>query len=137
MRIARTMYVCMAVVLIPFGLGTKSYHGPLQSWIHSYAGDVLVAIFLYLLLRGVLPRLSPAICGLTILCVSIVVECSQLFTSPFLEQLRQTFPGRVILGASFDWIDLLCYALGVGLAVSLDWGWLQGQGIKRRVKAKS
>lgn len=52
------------------------------------------------------------------LAVSWAVEFSQLWHAPWLEQLRATRLGPLVLGSGFDSRDLVSYAAGVVLA----WG---------------
>jgi hypothetical protein len=49
--------------------------------------------------------------------LSIAVELSQLNHAPWIESIRQTTVGGLILGFGFLWSDLACYAVGVGLGV--------------------
>lgn len=67
-----------------------------------------------------------AIWQLGLLAVSFcyAVELSQLIEVPWLDQIRGTLPGRLILGSGFLWSDLACYAVGVILAAVIDSAWL-------------
>ena len=44
---------------------------------------------------------------------SFVMELSQLYHSPWIDSLRQTRLGGLILGSDFLWIDLVRYSVGV------------------------
>jgi len=54
-----------------------------------------------------------------ILCYT--VEFSQLYQAPWLNNIRKTLVGRLVLGQGFLWSDLLAYAIGIGAAVCLDY----------------
>ena len=54
------------------------------------------------------------------LVVSLLVELSQLYHAPWIDSVRQTTIGGLILGFGFLWSDLVCYAAGVGLGVALE-----------------
>ena len=54
------------------------------------------------------------------LAFSVAVELSQLYHAPWIDSIRQTTLGGLILGFDFVWSDLVCYALGVGLGVLVD-----------------
>ena len=56
-----------------------------------------------------------------------LIEVSELYHAPWIDDIRRTFLGRMILGFGFLWSDLVCYAIGVLL------GWL----IATFVEAKS
>ena len=51
---------------------------------------------------------------------SIAIELSQLYHAPWIDSIRQTTLGGLILGFGFLWSDLACYAVGVGLGVLLE-----------------
>jgi hypothetical protein len=60
--------------------------------------------------------------------LSLLVELSQLYHAPWIDSVRQTTIGGLILGFGFLWSDLACYASGVGLGVALE---TIGRGIRR------
>lgn len=47
------------------------------------------------------------------------VEVLQLWKAPFLEAMRATLLGRLILGNTFNWVDFPAYILGS----SVGFGW--------------
>ena len=51
---------------------------------------------------------------------SVAVEVSQLYHAPWIDSIRHTTLGGLILGFDFLWSDLVCYAVGVGLGVLVD-----------------
>jgi hypothetical protein len=61
------------------------------------------------------------IVALLALTFSSAVEFSQLYNAPWIDALRATLPGRLVLGSTFNWPDLPAYALGVGHAAWLEW----------------
>jgi Protein of unknown function (DUF2809) len=54
---------------------------------------------------------------------SVVIEISQLYHAPWIDSIRQTTLGGLILGYDFVASDLTCYALGIGLGVLFESGW--------------
>ena len=54
------------------------------------------------------------------LAFSVAVELSQLYHAPWIDSIRHTTIGGLILGFGFLWSDLACYALGVVLGVLVD-----------------
>ncbi len=112
--------IVLLVLLIPVGLGTKYYHGPCERWVHGYAGDIFYPMFWYFLLRLLWKNLSPMFCAGSVLTFCVLVECSQLWTTPLLSTLRRTFPGALLLGSGFDWADIVYYVIGVAAAAGLE-----------------
>jgi hypothetical protein len=41
------------------------------------------------------------------------IEFSQLYKAPWINDLRHILFGRLILGDTFLWSDLLCYVVGI------------------------
>jgi hypothetical protein len=48
------------------------------------------------------------------------IEFSQLYKAPWINDLRHTLFGRLVLGETFLWGDLLCYTIGVGIGIAVD-----------------
>ena len=51
---------------------------------------------------------------------SAAIEISQLYHAPWIDSIRQTTVGGLILGFGFLWSDLVCYALGVAIGVTIE-----------------
>lgn len=52
--------------------------------------------------------------------ICVAVELSQLYHVPWLDAIRATTPGHLVLGSGFDARDLVAYAVGVLVAYGLD-----------------
>jgi Protein of unknown function (DUF2809) len=115
----RAAALFVLALLVPLGLSTKRYHGPGEAWVHANAGDVLYAAFWFFFFRLVWPQVAiwKAAVGVFVYCT--LIEFSQRLHPPWLEALRRTFTGRLILGSDFDLMDIVYYAVGVALAVGL------------------
>ena len=50
----------------------------------------------------------------------MLVEVSQLYKAPWIDSIRRTTLGGLVLGYDFVWSDLACYAVGVGLGVAVE-----------------
>ncbi|MCI4670530.1 MAG: DUF2809 domain-containing protein [Bacteroidia bacterium] len=48
------------------------------------------------------------------------IELLQFYHAPWIETLRQTTIGGLILGFSFLWSDILCYTIGILIVFSID-----------------
>ncbi|GAB3756189.1 ribosomal maturation YjgA family protein [Spirosoma pomorum] len=51
---------------------------------------------------------------------SVCIELGQLYHAPWIDSLRATRLGGLVLGFSFVWSDLLCYAVGVSLGALIE-----------------
>lgn len=108
-----------AVVTIALGLATR----PLAKVAPALAdplGDALYTLLLFWLARLAAPRLSVARAALIAFALSAAVECSQLWHPAWLDAIRRTTPGRLVLGSGFAALDLLWYALGAAGGAALE-----------------
>ncbi len=122
--------VALLLTIIPIfvlGLTSKFYPGPGHKWFNNYFGDFLYQIFLILLVTFVWPQASPAWTSLGVFIFNCAIEFLQLWQPPFLQAIRATLFGRLLLGNSFVWDDFLYY--GGGCTLGFIW--------VRRVKAKA
>lgn len=113
------LWVAVALACtIALGLLSRRY--PLPGILAEYTGDALYtsAAFagLALLLVGARTR-SLAIAAFVL---SAVVEFSQLLSWPWLDDLRSTLCGRLMLGSGFKWPDMVAYSLGAMAAAVVD-----------------
>jgi len=113
----RLILLVMLLVVIPSGLISRSYGKYLPEFIAVYAGDTLWAAAVFLTLRILFPVTGLLKSAVTALLISFAVEFSQLYQSPWLNQLRATLLGRLLLGSVFLWSDLVCYSAGIALTV--------------------
>ena len=112
------------LVLICLGLFTRSRYCP-ASFFQEYGGDILWASMMYFIFAFIFPKQSIMKLAITTTLFAYLIECSQLIDVAWLNALRQT-PLRYLLGQGFVWSDLLCYTIGVGLAVIVELGQKKG-----------
>ena len=77
-------------------------------FIRPYVGDMLVTVLLCCLCRVILPRISPPF---PVFLFAALVEGVQALNLVEKLGLQGTVLG-IIMGATFDWKDILCYAFG-------------------------
>jgi hypothetical protein len=84
--------------------------------IRPYVGDLLVVILLYCLLKSIL-RVSTAAAAVGVLLFAYAVEGLQY--AGIVEKLgfKENQSATVIIGVSFEWMDMLMYTLGIGLVL--------------------
>lgn len=51
---------------------------------------------------------------------SYLIEISQLYHAPWIDAIRATALGGLVLGFCFLWSDILCYTVGVLLGIIVD-----------------
>jgi hypothetical protein len=90
---------------------------PLPPVFRDVLGDALWAMMIVWWMGVAAPRLRLRTRGMAALAICVAVELSQRYHTPFLDALRRTRPGHLVLGSGYDPRDLLAYALGVVAAV--------------------
>jgi hypothetical protein len=63
------------------------------------------------------PGLSTLRLAVYALLISYVDEFSQLYQAPWINAVRETYVGHLILGSTFSWHDMLAYTVGVAFGV--------------------
>lgn len=113
------MLLCATVLL---GLATRAMPSVFPAPVATYGGDVLWASMVVWLLALLRPGMAAMRLGVIALTIAASVEVSQLYQAPWINAVRGTRLGALALGHGFLWSDILCYALGVALAVGADVG---------------
>ena len=108
----RAMLLVLTVVL---GLASRRYGYTLPDLVATYAGDTLWATAVFLALGMLLPNVANWKVSILAFSLSVAVELSQLYHAPWIDSLRSTTLGGLLLGFGFLWSDIACYAVGVVL----------------------
>ena len=109
----RLYYLLSAIAVLLAGLASRRYRQHLPSFVGEYSGDTLWALMLFLIVSFVLagrPILQR--CGIS-LALAFAVEVSQLYHAPWIDSIRSTTMGGLVLGFGFLWTDLVCYLVGI------------------------
>ncbi|MDP0498824.1 MAG: DUF2809 domain-containing protein [Verrucomicrobiota bacterium JB022] len=128
MHRSRPINTVFLVVVLVLGLSTRRLPELWPPVIQAYGGDTLWALFVYLGIGWVFVRWSPNRVALVALSFSVLIELSQLYHAPWIDQIRATTLGALILGHGFLWSDLACYAVGVGMGWVMEGGPLRREG---------
>jgi Protein of unknown function (DUF2809) len=117
---SRLAYGIALVLVIAAGLGSRVFGRSLPAVIATYAGDTLYATMVFVGLGILAPRWSTARLAVTALASSCAIEVSQLYHEPWIDVIRNTRPGALVLGYGFLWSDLACYVAGVAIAAGVE-----------------
>jgi len=116
----RLVYFVLYLLIIPIGLATRKQPQWFYSLIAIYGGDVFWSTMFFFLFRCFSPRVPLWKIALYTISFSVAIEVSQLYHAPWIDRLRATFLGSMLLGTTFVWSDIACYSAGTLL------GWLIG-----------
>ena len=90
-----------------------------DNFIRPFLGDVLVVILIYCFIKSFIN--SPVlITSVAVLLFAYTIEVLQYFNIVKVLGLQNSAVARIIIGTSFEWSDLLAYALGIGLVILLS-----------------
>lgn len=117
---ARRRPLVLGCLLAVIAAALLSRRHPLPGLLAEHAGDALYTVALFLALAVCRPASSARRLGVLALSGSALVEASQLAAWPWLVWLRSTPVGALFLGQGWKAVDLVAYAVGAGLAVSMD-----------------
>lgn len=108
----RLFYVLVTGLVLITGYLSRRWSAR-DSFVHDYMGDAIWAAMIYFGFRCLLPAapLRKAFTAALITC--FLIEISQLYQAPWLNAIRHTWLGGLILGYVFLWSDLLMYSLGI------------------------
>lgn len=106
--------------MIALGLTSRQYGDRLPQFIADYAGDTLWAIMAFLGVGVLAPRWPTLRLAIAALAIAYSVELSQLYHAAWIDAIRHTRLGGLVLGYGFLWSDIACYTVGVMTATVIE-----------------
>ncbi len=120
--IIRIAYFSLATIVAGVGLLVRSDRERLHPLSDEYASDTFWALMLYLLVSSLLAGRRVLARAAISLALAFLVEISQLYHAPWIDSIRQTTLGGLVLGFGFLWTDLVCYSVGIATGSLTEWG---------------
>ena len=111
----RPAYALAIALVIGTGLLWRSGLLPLPSFLAKYGGDSLWALVVFLCFGFAFHRSSTMRIALGAVCFAWSVEFLQLYHAPWIDGIRSTRLGHLVLGTMFNSPDLLAYVIGIAL----------------------
>lgn len=109
---SRLSYFALIGITIIVGLLSRKF-----VFVPLFIGDILWALMVYFVMRFLFIDEQVKFIVISILLFCYAIEFSQLYKAPWINNLRHTLFGRLVLGEGFLWSDLLCYTVGVAIGV--------------------
>ncbi len=116
----RTLYFIFIVITMLLGLGSRRFSYILPNFISSFSGDILWALMMFWIFGFIFNSFRTRNVALLALTFSFTIEISQLYHSPWIDNIRRTTLGGLVLGYGFLWSDLVCYSIGVLMGVFIE-----------------
>lgn len=111
----RFFYFILVILTIIIGLLSR-----LIEVIPLWVGDALYAVMMFFIVRFIFPLKTSHFIFIVSLCFCFLIEFSQMYQADWINKLRATWPGHMILGQGFLWSDLVAYTLGVAMRLIVD-----------------
>lgn len=110
MQRSRLTFFILIIATIILGLLSRHFKA-----VPLFIGDILWATMVYFIVRFLFINkpIQPVLLASLLFCFAI--EFSQLYKAPWINELRHTLFGRLVLGEGFLWGDLLCYVVGIAI----------------------
>ena len=107
------LYIPSTLLVVCLGLLSRKFSYLLPDIINTYLGDALWAVMIYLMMATIGKSWSVNHVALYSILFCYAIELSQFYHAPWIDAIRNTRLGGLILGFGFLWSDIMAYALGV------------------------
>lgn len=119
-------YLCWSIILLGIEVFIALFIN--DRIIRPHIGDLLVVILIYCFVRSFL-NISVWIAAIGVLLFSYVVEVLQYINVVKLLGVDHSRFARIIIGTTFNWLDILAYTVGILVVLFIEKRWYGG--IKR------
>jgi hypothetical protein len=113
-------YFFLVITVMILGLSTRRFSIYFPNWINLYLGDALWALMIFFLFGLLFRTRSTRWVTAGALLFSFSIEISQLYHAQWIDLLRKTRIGGLVLGYGFLWSDLLSYTVGIGVGLLIE-----------------
>ena len=117
----RRIYFFMVVLTIGLGLASRKFIFVFPDSIAPYIGDTLWAMMVYFGFQFLPPNRTLIKSLLLAFIFSYLIEFSQLYQADWINQIRASTLGGLVLGYGFLIQDLVSYAIGILIGFCLDY----------------
>lgn len=119
MKRSRLLYLILTIIVMILGLLSRKISG-LPKIIELYSGDILWALMVFLIIAFIFNKKSTIFTISWAIIFSYSIEISQLYHAPWIDSIRNTTLGGLILGFGFLWSDLICYTIGIIIGIIIE-----------------
>jgi F0F1-type ATP synthase assembly protein I len=115
-----SLYAGMALIVMALGLYSRKKANLIPDFLDTYLGDSLWALMIFFILGFVFRSMQTRKIALMGLSFCYLIELSQLYKADWIDKIRETTLGGLILGYGFLWSDLAAYVVGIGMGVIIE-----------------
>ncbi|MBV6706209.1 DUF2809 domain-containing protein [Bacillus thuringiensis] len=113
----RVVYALFTIVVIILGLSSRKFAFALPHLLNDYLGDALWALMIFTGFGFLFPKTETKKLAFISLMFCYGIEASQLYHAEWIDSIRATTLGGLVLGDSFLWSDVVAYTIGVGVGI--------------------
>ncbi|ETT83386.1 DUF2809 domain-containing protein [Bacillus mycoides] len=113
----RLLYAVFTIVVIILGLSSRKFAFALPDLLNDYLGDALWALMIFAGFGFLFPKIETKKLAFISLIFCYGIEISQLYHAEWIDSIRATTLGGLVLGYGFLWSDLVAYTIGVGVGM--------------------
>ncbi|EPY7703318.1 MULTISPECIES: ribosomal maturation YjgA family protein [Bacillus cereus group] len=111
----RLLYAMFTILVIILGLSSRKFAFALPALLNDYLGDALWALMIFIGFGFLFPKIEMKKLAFISLIFCYGIEVSQLYHAEWIDSIRATTLGGLVLGYGFLWSDLVAYTIGVGV----------------------
>lgn len=116
----RLLYGFMIIIVIALGLLSRRMHNIIPEFLNTYLGDALWALMAFFMFSFIFKDRETKKIALMGILFCYLIEISQLYHANWIDNIRKTTLGGLILGYGFLWSDLVAYAIGIGIGITFE-----------------
>ncbi len=117
---SQILYFLITLLVIIIGITVRLKQEWFPDFVNLWLGDLLYAVMMFFAISFLFPNKKALHRAFAAAIVCYAVEFFQMYHAPWIEAVRSTLLGKLILGRGFLWSDVLAYSAGVVMAYLLD-----------------
>ncbi|MCY7919891.1 DUF2809 domain-containing protein [Bacillus vallismortis] len=120
MKRKRWVYAALTIIIMTIGLGSRTFSSVLPDAVNPYLGDSLWAAMVFTGCAFLFQKMTTIMTGIISLSFCFFIEISQLYHADWIDQIRDTSLGGLVLGYGFLWSDIEAYTIGIALCSAME-----------------
>ncbi|MFZ4797033.1 MAG: DUF2809 domain-containing protein [Bacteroidia bacterium] len=121
MKRNRIIYALLFLLTIGLGIASRKINYLFPDYINLVLGDAIWAMMIYFGVCFCFNKFTVFQVALLAIFFCYAIEISQLYHAPWIDYIRNTTIGGLVLGFGFLWSDILAYSIGVFVAALLEY----------------
>ncbi|MHC1684308.1 MAG: DUF2809 domain-containing protein [Clostridiaceae bacterium] len=116
----RIAYLILVFLVMTLGLLSRKFSDTIPDIIDLFLGDCLWSLMIYFMARTIFINSSIKKTALISILFCFSIEFSQLYHADWINYIRRTTLGGLVLGYGFLWSDLVWYLLGITFGIIIN-----------------